>query len=61
MDGDRSPARDLATLNAGAAIYAGGGAATLEEGVRRAEQAIDGGAAGEALERFVARTQQLAP
>ena len=55
------PARDLAVLNAGAAIYAGGGAATLAEGVGAAQTAIDSGAAAAALERFVAATQRLAP
>jgi anthranilate phosphoribosyltransferase len=59
--GADGPTRDLAALNAGAAIYAAGGAATLSEGVRRAEEAIDSGAAAEALERFVARTRELAP
>jgi anthranilate phosphoribosyltransferase len=53
--------RDLAALNAGAAIYAGGGAGTLEAGVRAAERAIDEGAAADALERFVRRTRELAP
>src|SRR6185437_2206793 len=55
------PARDLAVLNAGAAIYAGGGAATLAEGVEAAQTAVDSGAAAAALERFVAATQRLAP
>jgi anthranilate phosphoribosyltransferase len=59
--GEPGPARELAVLNAGAAIYAGGGADTLEGGVRAAEQAIDRGAAAELLERFVARTTELAP
>jgi anthranilate phosphoribosyltransferase len=59
--GDPGAARNLAMLNAGAAIYAGGGADTLEAGVRAAERAVDGGAAAEALERFVRRTQELAP
>jgi anthranilate phosphoribosyltransferase len=59
--GQRDAARDLAALNGGAAIYAGGGADTLEAGVRAAERAIDTGAAATALERFVRRTQELAP
>jgi anthranilate phosphoribosyltransferase len=54
-------ARDLAVLNAGAAIYAGGRADSLEEGVRAAERAIDEGAATDALERFVECTRRLAP
>jgi anthranilate phosphoribosyltransferase len=59
--GERGAARDLAVLNAGAAIYVGGGADTLASGVRAAEDAVDRGAAGDALDRFVARTRELAP
>ena len=61
FEGERGPSRDLAALNAGAAIYAGGRATTLEEGVRAAERAIDEGLALAALERFVRRTRELAP
>ncbi|HYB27917.1 MAG TPA: anthranilate phosphoribosyltransferase [Solirubrobacteraceae bacterium] len=59
--GDPGAARDLAALNAGAAIYAGGRADTLAEGVQAALRAIDDGAAADALERFVRRTRELAP
>ncbi len=59
--GEPGVARDLAVLNAGAAIYAGGRAQTLERGVRVAERAIDEGAATAALERFVTSTHRLAP
>ena len=61
LAGERGAAYGLAVLNAGAAIYAAGGADTLADGVRAAEQAIDDGAAAAALERFIARTQELAP
>ena len=61
FEGERGASRDLAALNAGAAIYAGGRAGTLEEGVRAAERAIDDGLALAALERFVRRTRELAP
>ncbi len=61
LAGEAGAPRDLAVLNAGAAIYVGGGAESLEEGARRAEEAIDSGAAQTALERFVARTLELAP
>jgi anthranilate phosphoribosyltransferase len=57
--GERGPTRDLAVMNAGAAIYAGGGADSLERGVRAAEEAIDSGAAAACVERFVARTMEL--
>jgi anthranilate phosphoribosyltransferase len=59
--GEPGAARDLAVLNAGAAIYAADVAASLAGGVRAAERAIDEGAAAGALERFVARTRELAP
>jgi anthranilate phosphoribosyltransferase len=58
--GEPGVARDLAVLNAGAAIYAGGGADSLADGVSAAQAAVDGGAAAAAMERFVARTQELA-
>jgi anthranilate phosphoribosyltransferase len=59
--GEAGPARDLAALNAGAAIYVAGRVDTLETGVRAAEEALDSGAAAEALDRLVALSQELAP
>jgi anthranilate phosphoribosyltransferase len=61
LDGEAGAARDLAVLNAGAAIYAGGRAESLEAGVRAAEQAIDSGAARAAMAGFVEQTRELAP
>ena len=58
--GAARPARDLAVLNAGAAIYAGAGADSLVAGVRAAEAAIDSGAARESLRRFITVTRELA-
>ncbi len=58
--GETGPRRDLAVLNAGAAIYAAGRADDLAAGVEAAQAAIDDGAATRTLEDFVARTQQLA-
>lgn len=60
LQGDAGAERDLTVLNAGAAIYVGGGSDTIEAGVRRAEEAIDSGAARQVLERFVTRTRELA-
>jgi anthranilate phosphoribosyltransferase len=61
LAGERGPARDLAALNAGAAIYAAGRADGLESGVRAAEAALDGGTAAAALDRLVELTGKLAP
>jgi anthranilate phosphoribosyltransferase len=56
LGGERGPRRDLVLLNAGAAIYVGGRAASLEEGVEKAAEAIDAGAALDLLDRLVATT-----
>jgi anthranilate phosphoribosyltransferase len=58
LGGERGAPRDVAVLNAGAGVYAGGRAETLEAGVRAAEAAIDSGAAAAVLERYVAFTEQ---
>jgi anthranilate phosphoribosyltransferase len=54
--GEPGPERDLALLNAGAAIYAGGKADTLADGVKLAAEAIDSGAATKTLDAFVEAT-----
>jgi anthranilate phosphoribosyltransferase len=59
FEGKGGAARDLAVLNAGAAIYAGGAADSLGAGVIAAQEAIDSGRAASALKRFVARTHDL--
>jgi anthranilate phosphoribosyltransferase len=60
LAGERGAPRDLAVLNAGAAIYVAGRADSLEQGARAAEAAIDDGRAAEALDRFASLTQELA-
>ena len=59
LAGEAGPRRDLVLLNAGAAIYVGGLAASLGEGVEKAAAAIDGGAAGDVLDRLIATTTRL--
>ena len=59
--GEAGPARDLAALNAGAAIYVAGRADTLETGVRAAEEALDPAPPREALDRLVALSREWAP
>jgi anthranilate phosphoribosyltransferase len=60
LGGESGPRRDLVLLNAGAAIYVGGKADTLAEGVEKAATAVDSGEAGELLERLVATTSAQA-
>ncbi|OOC09250.1 MULTISPECIES: anthranilate phosphoribosyltransferase [Thioalkalivibrio] len=60
LAGTPGPARDIVLLNAGAAIFVGGGAPSLEAGVRRAAEVIDSGAARERLEQLQAVSTRLA-
>jgi anthranilate phosphoribosyltransferase len=57
--GERGPERDLAALNAGAAIYVSGRVGDLEEGVRAAEAALDDGRAAAALGALADLTNEL--
>jgi len=56
LAGEPGPARDLVLLNAAAAIYVGGLASDLEQGIAKATEAIDSGAAADVLERLKAAT-----
>jgi anthranilate phosphoribosyltransferase len=56
LAGEPGPKRDLALLNAAAAIYVGGLVPDLERGVAKAAEAVDSGAAAEVLERLIAAT-----
>ncbi len=58
--GEPGPPRDLAVLNAGAAIYVSGRAPDVASGVRAAEEALDCGAVSDTLDRLVALSQELA-
>jgi anthranilate phosphoribosyltransferase len=58
--GELGPARDIAVLNGGAAIYVSGRVGSLQEGVRAAEEAVDSGRAAETLDRLVTLTAELA-
>ena len=53
FDGERGAHRDLAVINAGAAIYAAGRVQSLADGVAAAIEAVDGGRAREALLAYV--------
>jgi anthranilate phosphoribosyltransferase len=59
LGGELGPARDVSILNAGAAIFVAGGAADLKEGVSKAAEAIDSGAAGKVLDRLADRSREL--
>lgn len=55
---DRGAKRCAVCLNAGAAIYIAGKAATMEEGVRMAERLIDEGAAAGKLKQFIEESRK---
>ena len=53
LAGEAGPARDVVLLNAAAALVAAGTAEGMEDGVGRAAESIDSGAAGGVLDRLV--------
>ncbi len=57
LDGARNAYRDIAVVNAGAALVVAGGAGTLADGVARAQDAIDSGKARTTLARLVQVSQ----
>jgi anthranilate phosphoribosyltransferase len=54
LAGERGAPRDIVVLNAGAALFIAGEAASIREGMRRAADAIDRGDAARTLDRLVA-------
>lgn len=53
LSGEKSPKRDAVLMNAGAALYIGGKAPALAEGIRLAARIIDSGAALATLDQFI--------
>jgi anthranilate phosphoribosyltransferase len=60
LEAERGPARDIVLMNAGAAIYVGGLARDLHEGVRLAAVSIDSGNAAGRLDALVEATRGVA-
>lgn len=58
LSGTKGYRRDIVLLNAGATLYVGKKAATIEEGIEMAEAAIDTGKAMKKLEELIAFTNQ---
>jgi anthranilate phosphoribosyltransferase len=56
LNGEKGPKRDIVTLNAAAAIVAGGKAENLKAGLALAEESIDSGKALEKLRALKAKT-----
>jgi anthranilate phosphoribosyltransferase len=61
LEGQPGPRADLALINAGAAIYVGGRAASIAEGVERAQAAVAEGKAARALDGYVRASHEHAP
>lgn len=53
LAGVKGPKRDIVLLNAGAAIYVAGIADTIAEGIKKAEESIDSGAARKVLDKLI--------
>lgn len=55
---EKGAKRDIVLLNAGATLYAGGMADSIEDGIQKAAEAIDSGKAYETLEKLVKLSNQ---
>ena len=53
LKGGTGPKRDVVLLNSGAALYASGTAKSIADGIKRAQDAIDSGKAGEKLDLLI--------
>jgi anthranilate phosphoribosyltransferase len=53
LTGEKGPARDIACLNAAAALSATGLADDIQDGIQRAAESIDSGKAAAVLDRWV--------
>ncbi|MCG8483292.1 MAG: anthranilate phosphoribosyltransferase [Clostridia bacterium] len=59
LEGEQGPKRDITLLNAGAAIYVGGQANTLTEGIEKAKQSIDQGLALNKLTQLITLSKEF--
>lgn len=60
LDGEKGAGRDIVLMNAGAAVYVGGQARDLHEGIRRAADSIDSGNARSRLDSLIETTRSVA-
>jgi anthranilate phosphoribosyltransferase len=58
LAGETGPRRDVVLLNAGASLFVGGKAASVRDGIARAAEAIDSGAARAKLDAMIAASRQ---
>ena len=56
LQGHKGATRDVVLLNSGAALYVSGNAASIDEGMGLAAEAIDSGKAEQKLEQLVQMT-----
>jgi len=60
LENDAGPARDIVILNTGVALYAANVAASMDDGIELAREALASGKALAKMRQFVARTKELA-
>ena len=60
LQGEKGATRDIVLMNAGAAIYVGGRACTLQDGCTLAAHSIDSGAALAKLDALIRATRGAA-
>lgn len=58
LKGEKSPKRDAVLMNAGASLYIGGKAPSMEDGIKLAAELIDSGKALKTMESFIELSRQ---
>ena len=59
LNAEAGPAKNIVVFNAGVGIYTAGAAASIEEGIRQAEKAVDSGAALAKMHEYVEKTNEF--
>jgi anthranilate phosphoribosyltransferase len=59
LQGNKGPARDVVLLNSGAALYVGGAATSVQDGIHLAAESIDSGSARRKLEQLAQMTNAV--
>ena len=59
LSGEKGPQRDIAVLNAGAALFAAGKAETIAKGITLAQDSVDRGNAVKVLNELITQTNSF--
>ena len=59
LGGEKSPERQIISLNAGFAMYVGGKSESIDQGISMAEEFIDNGSAQKKMKEYIEFTNKV--